>query len=156
MKGKAPRKSALLGQEILVNPADLNSSWRMRGGRLFDLADLKAAIVAQNHAECISNTVSGFFKYFISLDTATKVVLNAKITRAWNTSMEIRVDAYAKNMRGKKKRAFSIYFYFVAIKDDNPQPVPPVLPQTKSEKKEYQNAEERKKKVIELIGQYFE
>lgn len=157
MKSKRPSESALVDQEILITPSDLNSNWKMRGGRLFDLIDLKAAIVARNHSGHICNTVAGSsFKYFSPINTAQQIIIDAKITKSWNTSMEVRVDAYSRNFDGEKKHAFGIYLYFVAEEDDVLQQVPKVIPRTQEEKNEYKGADSRIEEVKEFIEKYIE
>jgi len=154
VKGKKPFE---LTDHILISPSDLNSDWSMHGGRLFYLMDLKAAIVARNHSGYISHTVAGSsFKYFNPVNTDHELIIHAKITRAWNTSMEIRVQAFRKTLDGMQEPVMAIYLYFVAIKDGKLQQVPQVSPQTKEEKKEYALADQRRKEVKEFIEKYIE
>ena len=154
MKGKRPRDSQLI-DKILVNPSDLNSDWSMHGGRLFYLMDLKAAIVARDHSGQICHTVSGSaFKFFAPINTDHELIIKARITKSWNTSMEVKVDAYRKSLAGAEERVVGIYLYFVAVKDGEVQEVPPVIPTTQSDRKEWQSADARREEVKDFIDRY--
>ena len=156
MKGKRPRESQLV-DKILINPSDLNSGWSMHGGRLFYLIDLKAAIVARDHSGHVCHTVSGSaFKFFAPINTDHEVIIKARITKSWNSSMEIKVDAFRKGLDGPEERVFGIYLYFVAVKDGVVQQVPPVIPTTQSDRKEWQTADTRREEVKDFIDRYIE
>ena len=169
MEGKYP---IALSGHFLVNPSDLNSNWKMRGGRLFDYVDILAALVARNHSGHVCNTVAGSpFKYFSPINTSQEVVIYAKITRAWNTSMEIRVEVCSKDIDGTEKDAFAIYLYFVAEREEGSEnkkgsvaeeedevlyKVPDVLPQTEEEIEEYERADARREEVKHFIEEYIQ
>jgi acyl-CoA hydrolase len=154
MKAKNPFE---LIDHVLISPSDLNSDWSMHGGRLFYLMDLKAAIVARNHSGFICHTVSGSsFKYFLPVNTSHELIIHAKITKAWNSSMEIKTQAFRKALGQDSELAMSIYLYFVAIENGAPQEVCPVLPQTAEEKLEYSLADRRREEVKRFIDEYIE
>lgn len=154
MRGKAPFE---VEDRVLINPSDLNSGWSMHGGRLFYLLDLKAAIVARNHSGYTCYTVAGSsFKYFAPINTEHELIIRAKITKAWGTSMEIQVKAYRKSLSGLEEKVFGIYLYFVAVKDGELQQVSQVIPKTKEEKTEYNLADKRREEVKDFIEKYIE
>ena len=157
MRGKAPSRSAL-HDTILVNPSDLNSDWSMHGGRLFFLLDQKAATVARNHSGHVCRTVSfSPGKYFKPVDLADEVIIKARVTRSWNSTMEVRVESSAIGVSDTEERdALVLYFYFIAIKDGMPQKVRPVLPRTKEEKYEYERAPGRRELVKKFIEEEVE
>jgi len=157
MKGKKPSKSALR-DKILVNPGDLNSDWSMHGGRLYYLMDQKAATVGRDHSGCVSRTVAfSPGKYFNPVELSDAVIISAKITKSWNTTMEIRVESCAMGVEDEEERdALVLYFYFIAVKNGKPQKVPPVLPQTTEEKEEYDRADGRRAVVIKFIDEEIE
>ena len=152
MKGRAPSKSAL-HDTILVNPSDLNSDWSMHGGRLYFLLDQKAATVARDHSGHVCRTVAlSPGKYFNPVDLADEVIIKARVTRSWNSTMEVRAESYAKGVYDTEERAALIlYFYFIAVKNGVPQKVRPVLPRTKEEKYEYERAPGRRELVKKFI-----
>lgn len=154
MKGKSPKKSALC-DKVLVNPSDLNADSSMHGGRLFFLLDHKAAIVARDHSGYVCRTISfSPGKFFNPVDLGDEVIIEAKITRSWNTTMEVRTRSYAKGVKTSERRALILYFYFIAIENNKPQPVPKVNPRTKEERAEYALADERREIVKNFIEKY--
>jgi len=156
LKGKRPDESSLV-DKILINPSDLNSDWSMHGGRLFYLMDLKAAIVARDHSGHVCHTVSGSaFKFFAPINTDYEVIIKARITKSWNSSMEIKVDAFRKSLDGIEERVIGIYLYFVAVKDGETQSVPKVIPITLDDRKEWQTADARREEVKDFIERYIE
>ena len=82
------------------------------------------------------------------------VTLRAKVTRAFNTSIEIRIDVEAENIpEGKKVSSNSAYFTFVAVdKNGNPVDVPEVEPETDEEKAMYEGALRRRQVRLVLSG----
>ena len=75
------------------------------------------------------------------------IKINAKVTRAFHSSMEIFVEVWAKKVLTQKEYLISeAYFTFVAIDDNaNPTPVMHINPKTDREKAEFIAAEGRKK-----------
>jgi acyl-CoA hydrolase len=82
------------------------------------------------------------------------VTLRARVTRAFNSSVEIRIDVDAENIpEGKKVSSNSAYFTFVAVdKDGNPVEVPEVVPETEEEIELYNGALRRRQLRLILSG----
>ena len=102
--------------------------------------DIAAAVCAQSHTEKISVTASMNQEDF---NAATKVgdviTITAKITWAFNTSMEIFVESFAKNILvGKKYLISKVYFTSVALyENEKAALVIAVKPGTLSEKEQF-------------------
>lgn len=146
-KSKSPKHSETIMTEV-VFPNDTNPMGILQGGRLVHWMDIASAVCAQNHAEHICVTASiDSVKFKAPAKVGDIVTIKAKITRSFNSSMEIFVQAWAKKVLTQKAYLINeAYFTFVAI-DDNAHPtkVPMVKVKTEEEKKEYELAEERKK-----------
>lgn len=146
-KSKSPKHSETVMTEV-VFPNDTNPMGILQGGRLVHWMDIASAVCAQNHAEHICVTASiDSVKFKAPAKVGDIVTIKAKITRSFNSSMEIFVQAWAKKVLTQKAYLINeAYFTFVAI-DDNAHPtkVPMVKVKTEEEKKEYDLAEERKK-----------
>lgn len=146
-KSKSPKHSETVMTEV-VFPNDTNPMGILQGGRLVHWMDIASAVCAQNHAEHICVTASiDSVKFKAPAKVGDIVTIKAKITRSFNSSMEIFVQAWAKKVLTQKAYLINeAYFTFVAI-DDNAHPtkVPLVKVKTEEEKKEYELAEERKK-----------
>ena len=119
---------------------DTNPIGILQGSRLVQWMDISAAVCAQSHAEkiCIMASMDQ-----VDFNVATKVedVINitAKITRAFNTSMKIFVESFAKNVLvGKKYLISEAYFTFVALDENGKvEPVIALKAGTLSEKEQF-------------------
>ncbi|WP_209330795.1 acyl-CoA thioesterase [Lunatimonas salinarum] len=131
----------------MVLPNDTNTLSNLMGGKLMHWMDIVAAICAQRHCNNIVVTASVdniSFKNPIALGNV--VTLNAQVTRAFNTSMEIFLEVYAEDIPANSKllthRAF---FTFVAVdKSGRPVRVPELIPQGKVENELYEGALRRR------------
>ena len=146
MEAKTPASSAVIKTEV-VFPNDTNPLSILLGGRLVEWMDVAAAVCAQNHAGriCVTASIDN-----VSFEHPAKVgdvvFIRAAITRAFTTSMEIIVEAKAKNVfEAEQKLISTAYFTFVAL-DENAlaSRVPPVAPETGEERELYNAALERK------------
>jgi acyl-CoA hydrolase len=82
------------------------------------------------------------------------VTLKARATRAFNSSVEIRIDVDAENIpEGRKVASHSAYFTFVAVdKQGKPVEIPEVVPETVEEKALYDGALRRRQLRLILSG----
>lgn len=146
-KTKTPKASETIMTEV-VCPNDTNPMGILQGGRLMQWMDIASAVCAQNHAEHICVTASiDSVKFKTPAKVGDIITIKAKMTRAFTSSMEIFVQAWAKKVLSQKAYLINeAYFTFVAIDDyANPSEVPGLKPVTTAEKKEYENADKRKK-----------
>lgn len=135
-KKKTPLESFVSMTELVL-PNDTNTLNNLMGGRLMHWMDIVSAIAAQKHANRIVVTASvDNISFRQPIQLGNVVTLKAKVTRAFNSSMEVRIDVEAEDIPANKKfSSNSAYFTFVAV-DQNGQPidVPEVEPQTDEEK----------------------
>lgn len=89
----------------------------LQGGRLVEWMDIASAVCAQTHAGKICVTASiNHVDFYEAAKVGDIITISAKITRAFNTSMEIFVQAFARKVLvGKKFLISEAYFTFVAI-----------------------------------------
>ncbi len=125
------------------------------GGRLMHWMDIVSAIAAQKHSNRIVVTASVdniSFKHPIQLGNV--VTLKAKVTRAFNSSMEVRIDVDAEDIPASRKvESNSAYFTFVAVdQTGRPIDVPEVEPETEEEKEFYNGALRRRQLRLILSG----
>lgn len=146
-KPKSPKSSETIMTEV-VCPNDTNPMSILQGGRLVQWMDIASAVCAQNHAEHICVTASiDSVKFKTPAKIGDIITIKAKMTRAFNSSMEIFVQAWAKKILSQKAYLINeAYFTFVAIDDyGHPCEIIPLKPVTEAEKKQYADAEKRKK-----------
>ncbi len=156
MKPKKPSESFATMTE-LVFPNDTNILGNLMGGKLLHWMDIVSAISASRHCNRICVTASVDFVDFNSpIRLAEIVLLEAFVTRAFNTSMEVRIDVWAENMQQVDGKRFcnSAYYTFVALDDANGSPigVPPVIPLTEIEQQRYDSAPRRREVRLILSG----
>lgn len=147
MQGKPVSDSAIHDQTALVFPNDLNSHGTLFGGRVLDLADRLAAVVARRHSGRICVTLAiDSVRFLAPAGINDILVLQASVNRAWSTSMEIGLRAEAEDVQtGQRRHIFSAYFTYVALGDDHrPVPVSPVIPQTPGQQRRYEQADCRR------------
>lgn len=145
---RSPNYSKVIKTEV-VCPNDTNPMGILQGGRLVQWMDIAAAVCAQTHAGKICVTVSIDTVSFMGPAYVGDIVtIEAKITRAFTTSMEVIVRAWSKNVFKKKKQLISeSFFTFVAIdKKGKASSVNIVKPVTHADRKHYNEALKRKGK----------
>ncbi len=149
---KEPSFSEICKTEV-VCPNDTNPMSILQGGRLVEWMDIAAAVCAQTHAGQICVTASiQHVDFHSSAKIGDIVTIKARITRAFNTSMEIFVQAFARKVvAGKDYLICEAYFTFVAI-DENGKSVQvmAVKPVSTKEQERYDAAFHRRKKKTTL------
>ncbi|MCS6823747.1 MAG: acyl-CoA thioesterase [Cytophagaceae bacterium] len=155
MKKSKPAKESAVIMNELVLPNDTNGLNNLMGGRLLHLMDIAAAIAAQKHSNRIVVTASVdnvSFRHPIKLGHV--VTLHAKVTRAFNSSMEVHIEVWAEDLTSNNKVKSNEAFYtFVAVdQSGNPIDVPEIIPETDEEKKMYDGALRRRQLRLVLAG----
>ncbi len=153
-KKKFPRESAVSMTELVL-PNDTNTLNNLMGGRLMHWMDVVSAIAAQKHSNRIVVTASVdniSFKHPIRLGNV--VTLKAKVTRAFNSSMEVRIDVDAEDIPSNTKtESNSAFFTFVAVDQlGRPIDIPEVTPETEEEVALYDGALRRRQLRLILAG----
>lgn len=152
---KNPSESLVIKSELVL-PNDTNTLNNLMGGRLMYLMDIVSAISAQRHSESTVVTASVDNVSFSNPITIGSVVtLTAKVTRAFNTSMEVYIEVFSENIpKGKAKiKTNEAYFTFVAVDENNKtKTIPQITPETDVEKKLYEGALKRRELRLVLAG----
>lgn len=147
MKGKPVSASAIDRQVHEIFPNDLNDHKTAFGGRIMEITDRLAGVVAQLHSgkTCVTLGIDSV-RFLAPALKGELLIFKAAVNRVWRTSVEIGVKVFAKNFKTKKERhVVSAYFTFVAVdRWHRPVKVPPVIPETPEEKRRYQDADERR------------
>jgi len=139
----------------LVLPNDTNTFGDLMGGKLMYWMDIAAYLSAAKHcnAACMTASVDNLsFKTPIKLGNV--ICIEAIVTRAFTTSMEIHLKVWNQNMISQSKELSNeAYFTFVAL-DENKQPmeVPVVIPETEEQKKYFDSALRRRQLRLILAG----
>jgi acyl-CoA hydrolase len=151
MKGKTVSASAVIDQVIEVFPNDLNSHGTLFGGRLMQIVDMLAAIVAKRHCGKVCVTLGIDSVRFLSPAKRGDILIcQASVNKTWHTSMEVGVKVFAQNFRTlEQKHILSAYFTFVAMSDDDqtadrPVGIFAVVPESVDEIRRHKEAEVRR------------
>jgi acyl-CoA hydrolase len=148
LKIKSIASSNVIKTEI-VCPNDANPMGILQGGKLVQWMDIAAAVCAQTHAECICVTASiNEISFKQSAKVGDIITINAKITRAFKTSMEIKVEAFSKGIVENKKQLISKSYFIFVVKNDTEKPISiaQIKPKTLQEIQDFNDALKRKKK----------
>jgi len=147
MQGKSVAESAIHDQTSVVFPNDLNAYGTLFGGRVLDLCDRVAGVVAKRHSGkmCVTLGIDSV-RFLAPAKHGDILVFKASMNRVWKTSMEIGLKVFKEDFRTQERvHILSAYFTFVALDDHlKPVEVPPVLPHSADEKRRYQEAEDRR------------
>ncbi len=154
MKGIPAADTYTLMTEMVL-PNDTNTLGNLMGGKLLHWMDIISAIAAQRATRRTVVTVSvDFVEFRASIPLGSVVILEAKVTRCFTSSLEIRIDVAFENMlTGERKESNTAYYTFVAVdQSGRPIPVAPVLPETEQEQKLYEGALQRRELRLLLAG----
>ena len=154
MTRKSPKESYTVMNELVL-PNDTNTLNNLMGGRLLHWMDIAAAISAQKHCNRIVVTASVdnvSFKHSIKLGDV--VTIEAKVSRAFSTSVEVRLDVWAQNIpSGTKVKSNEAYYTFVALEKDGMKvAVPELAPETAEDMVLFDGALRRRQLSLILGG----
>ena len=154
MEAKKASESLIIMNELVL-PNDTNTFGNLMGGRLMYWMDIAAGIAAGKHCHTPSMTASVdnlSFKNPIKLGNVVRI--EAKVCRAFNTSMEIHILVWGENLQQQYVyESNEAFFTFVALDPNGkPTPVPALIPETDEEKRLYEGALRRRQIRLILAG----
>lgn len=153
-KQKTPQES-YTSMVQMVMPNDTNPLNNLMGGKLMEFMDVAAAISAQRHSHRVVVTASvDNVSFEKAIAIGQVVTLEAKVTRAFNSSMEVFVKATAEDIiSGEKVSTNKAFLTFVAVDQvGNPINIPAIVPETEEEKMLYEGALRRRQLRLVLAG----
>lgn len=151
---KTSQESFTVNTEVVL-PNDTNHIGNLFGGKLLQWMDITSAIAAQRHCKRVVVTAAiNHVSFENPIKQNSVVTLEAKVSRAFTSSMEVYIDVFVENpSTGEKTKCNEAIFTFVAIDQNGaPLPVPPVIPETELEKKRYEGALRRRQLSLILGG----
>ena len=155
MKARTPSESLTIMTEIVL-PNDTNNLKNLFGGQLLSWMDRCAAISAHRHCRRIVVTATvNHVSFNHPVPQGSIVTLEAKVSRAFSSSMEVCVDVFIEDNTGQGHRiqANEAIYTFVAVDQlGGPIQVPPIRPETELEQKRYDGALRRKQLALILSG----
>jgi acyl-CoA hydrolase len=139
----------------LVLPNDTNTFGNLMGGRLMYWMDIAAALSAMKH--CGSPVVTASvdnISFEAPIKLANVVHIEAQVSRAFNTSMEVHLKVWGEDVLHQYKyKSNEAYYTFVALDPNGkPRTVPAMTPGTEQEKKLFEGALRRRQVRLILGG----
>jgi acyl-CoA hydrolase len=139
----------------VVLPNDTNTLGHLFGGQLLAWMDLIASVSAHRHSKRVVVTAAvNNVSFQKPINHASIVTLESKVSRAFNSSMEVFVDVFVEdNLTGKREKCNEAIYTFVAVdQHGGPIQVPELIPETDEEKERFAGALRRKQLSLILAG----
>jgi acyl-CoA hydrolase len=139
----------------IVLPNDTNTLGNLFGGQLLAWMDLIASVSAHRHSKRVVVTASvNNVSFQKPINHASIVTLEAKVSRSFNSSMEVFVDVFVEDaVTGQREKCNEAIYTFVAVdQNGNPIQVPALIPESEEEKERFDGALRRKKLALILAG----
>jgi len=151
---KAPKESLTVLTDIVL-PGETNPLGNLFGGELLARMDRACSIAAQRHSRRIVVTASvNHVAFNKAVPVGSVVTIEAKVSRAFTSSMEIYVDVWVEDRESRERTIVNegIYTFVAVDRTGTPVKVPEIKPETKLEKERYEGALRRKQLSLILSG----
>lgn len=154
LKSKTPKETHAISTEIVL-PNDTNTLGNLMGGRLLHWMDITSAIAAHRHCRRVVVTASvNNVAFNQPIKLGDVVTIEAKVSRAFSTSMEVFIDVWVENhINGEKTKCNEAIYTFVAVDQvGHPISVPQLVPESAEEIARYNGAQRRRELSLILAG----
>lgn len=154
MQARTPKETLTILTDIVL-PSETNPIGNMFGGELLARMDRAASISARRHSRRIVVTASvNHVAFNKMIPVGSVVTVEAKVSRAFKTSMEVYMDVWIEDREsGVKSKANEAIYTFVAVNEMGvPMEVPEIVPETTLEKERFDAALRRKQLSLVLAG----
>ena len=154
MQSKTPQESLTILTDLVL-PPETNYLGNLFGGELLARMDRACSIAARRHSNSIVVTASvNHVAFSKTVPMGSVVIVEARPTRAFNSSMEVYADVWIEDQKsGKRTKVNEGIYTFVAVDDKGkPTAVPKLNPESDLEKERYNGALRRKQLSLILAG----
>ena len=154
MNPKHPSESLTILTDVVL-PGETNPLNNLFGGELLARMDRAASISARRHSRRITVTASvNHVAFNRAIPLGSVVTIEAKVSRAFSSSMEIFLDVWIEDREsGIKTKANEAIYTFVAVDETGrPVEVPAIVPETELEIQRFDGALRRKQLSLVLAG----
>lgn len=151
---KTPKESLTILTDIVL-PGESNPLGNLFGGELLARMDRACSISAQRHSHHIVVTASvNHVAFNKAVAVGTVVSIEAKVSRAFKSSMEVYVDVWVEDRESQERTKVNegIYTFVAVDKTGTPIKVPLIQPETELEKERFEGALRRKQLSLILSG----
>ena len=154
MKTKKAKDTLSITTKVVL-PNDTNTLGNLFGGELLAGMDVIASVSAHRHCKRVVVTASvNNVSFKQPIKEASIVTLEAKVSRAFTSSMEVFVDVYVEDhVTGERIKCNEAIYTFVAVdQNGGPIEVPKLIPESDMEKVRFEGALRRKQLSLILAG----
>ena len=154
MSVKTPEQSKTILTDLVL-PSETNPLNNLFGGELLARMDRAASIAARRHSRRIVVTASvNHVAFNRVVPVGSVVTVEAKVSRAFKSSMEIFLDVWIEDREsGEKTKANEAIYTFVAVDETGrPVRVGDIHPETDLEIQRFEGALRRKQLSLVLAG----
>ena len=133
-------------QVQILSQGTLNGYKRLFGGKLMEWIDVVAAVTARRHSgRNVTTAAVDSLEFREAAYANDTLVIIGYITYTGNTSMEICVKTYVESLDGTRRLINKAYVIMVTLdEDEQPTHVPGLILETEEEKREWEQALQRK------------
>jgi acyl-CoA hydrolase len=143
---KRPADSATEMVQVVL-PNDANPLGYILGGTVMHLIDIAGAIACHRHTRSLLVTaaVDGL-QFLHSIKVGDLIILKARVTAAWTTSLEVEVEVFSEEtLTGLRRMTSAAYLTFVAIdREGRRLPIPALILETDEERQRAAEANARR------------
>jgi acyl-CoA hydrolase len=137
----------------VVLPNDANPLGFILGGTVMHLIDIAGAIACHRHTRTLLVTaaVDGL-QFLHPIKVGDLIILKARVTCVFTTSLEVRVEVYSEEtLTGKRRLTSRAFLTFVAVdREGGRRQVPPLAVETDEERRECEAAHARRAERLKL------
>ncbi|WP_457616633.1 acyl-CoA thioesterase [Lutibacter sp.] len=151
---KTPKESLTILTDIVL-PGETNPLGNLFGGELLARMDRACSIAARRHSRRIVVTASvNHVAFNKAVPVGSVVTIEAKVSRAFKSSMEIYVDVWSEDRESQERTKVNegIYTFVAVDRTGTPVTIPQIKPETELEKERYDGALRRKQLSLILSG----
>ena len=146
MESRTAKETLSITTKVVL-PNETNTLGNLFGGELLAWMDIISSVAAHRHCKRVVVTAAvNNVSFQQPIKVASIVTLEAKVARAFSSSMEIFVDVYVEDhVTGERMKCNEAIYTFVAVdQNGGPIAVPKLIPETILEKERYDGALRRK------------
>ena len=154
MKTKKAKETMSITTKVVL-PNDTNTLGNLFGGELLAWMDVIASVSAHRHCKRVVVTASvNNVSFKQPIKEGSIVTLEAKVSRAFTSSMEVFVDVFVEDhVTGERIKCNEAIYTFVAVdQNGGPIEVPELIPESDVEKFRFDGALRRKQLSLILAG----
>jgi acyl-CoA hydrolase len=144
-----PKRAADSATEMVqvVLPNDANPLGFILGGTVMHLIDIAGAIACHRHTRTLLVTAAvDDLQFLHSIKVGDLIILKARVTCAFTTSLEVQVDVFSEEtLTGRRRMTSTAFLTFVAIdRAGEKVRVPPLLVETEEDRRVCEEARGRR------------